>query len=87
MKFGDGKTVSSLKSVSIPAQIGKREVSIKTDVIDNELPLLLSKEAMKKAETKIDFTKGKINILGQEMDIKFTLSGHYSIPSARHTKH
>ena len=87
VKFGDGKTVSSLKSVSIPAQIGKREVSIKTDVIDNELPLLLSKEAMKKAETKIDFTKGKINILGQEMDIKFTLSGHYSIPSARHTKH
>ena len=86
-KFGDGKTVSSLKSVSIPAQIGKREVSIKTDVIDNELPLLLSKEAMKKAETKIDFTKGKINILGQEMDIKFTLSGHYSIPSGRHTKH
>ena len=86
-KFGDGKTVSSLKSVSIPAQIGKREVSIKTDVIDNELPLLLSKEAMKKAQTKIDFTKDKINILSQKMDIKFTSSGHYSIPIARHNKH
>ena len=71
-KFGDGKTVSSLKSVSIPAQICKREVSIKTHVTDNKLPIFLSKKAMKKAETKIDFTKDKINILGQEMDIKTT---------------
>ena len=44
---------------------------------------MLIKEAMKKAETKIDFTKDKINILGQEMDIKFTLSGHYSIPISK----
>ena len=85
-KFGDGKTVSSLKSVIVPAQIGKREVSIKADVIDNELLLLLNKEAMKMVETKIDFTKDKINILGQEMDIKFTSSGHYSIPISKTSK-
>ena len=40
---------------------------IQTDVICNELPLLLSKDAMKKANTKIDFTNDKINILGQEI--------------------
>ena len=34
---------------------------------------------MKKANTKIDFTNDKINILGQEMDIGFITSGHYSI--------
>ena len=69
--------------MGIPAQMGKREVRIKTNVIDNELPLLLSKETMKKAKMKIDFIKDKINILGQEMDIKFPLSGHYSIPISK----
>lgn len=60
--------------MSVPAEIGKREISIKTDVTGNELPLFLSKEVMKKTEMKIDFdfTKDKINILGQEMDIKAT---------------
>ena len=82
-KFGDGKTVSSLKLVSVPAQIGKREVSIKTDATDNELQLLFSKKAMKKAETNIDFTEDKINILGQEMAIKFISSGCYSVPISK----
>lgn len=51
--------------MSVPAEIGKREISIKTDVTGNELPLFLSKEVMKKTEMKIDFdfTKDKINIL------------------------
>ena len=40
---------------------------LQTDVICNELPLLLSKDAMEKASTKIDFTNDKINILGQGM--------------------
>ena len=34
---------------------------------------------MKKADTKIDFTKDKINVSGQGIDIKFTSSDHYSI--------
>ena len=32
---------------------------------------------MKKADTEIDFTKDKINILEQDIDIKLTSSGHY----------
>ena len=34
---------------------------------------------MKKADTKIDFIKDQINILGQEMGMKFTSKGHYLI--------
>ena len=34
----------------------------------------MSKDAMKKADTTIDFTNDKINIFGQEMDMKFTSS-------------
>ena len=56
---------------------------IQTNVISNELSLLLSKDAMKKTNTKIDVTNDKINILGQEIDIRFTTSGHYSIPISK----
>ena len=49
-KFGDCKTAEK-----IPVRISNMEGDILRDVIDNKLPLLLSKEAMKKADTKIDF--------------------------------
>ena len=49
------------------------------DAISNELPLLLSKDAMKKANTTTDFMNDKVNILGQGIGIGFTNSGHYSI--------
>ena len=39
----------------------------------------MSKDAIKKADTKIDFIKDQINILGQEMGMKFTSKGHYLI--------
>ena len=44
---------------------------IQTDDISNELPLLLSKDATKKKNTKTDFKNDRISILGQEMDISF----------------
>ena len=43
----------------------------------------MSKDALKKANTKIDFTNDKLNILGQEIDIKFKTSGHYTIPISK----
>ena len=39
---------------------GNSEVFFQIDAINNESPLLLCKETMKKAETKINFTKNKI---------------------------
>ena len=46
-KFGDGNTLQAIKEVKIPAQIRNKKVDIHTDVINNELPLLLSKDAIK----------------------------------------
>ena len=50
------------------------------------MPLLLSKSTIKKADTIIDFTKDKINILGQEMYMKFTSSRHCLIPISKSYK-
>ena len=47
-KFGDDSTIWSTKTVTIPATIGKDDVLIKTEVIQNDLLLLLSKDSVKK---------------------------------------
>ena len=85
-KFGDGKLFNSLKLVTIPAKIGSKYVDINTNVIDSELPLLLSKNAIKLAKVKIDFDNDIINIFGEDIDISFTASGHYFIPISRTNK-
>ena len=42
-----------------------------------DIPLLLSKEAMKKAKTQIDFQEDKINMFGKKVEIYFTSTGQY----------
>ena len=82
-KFGDSKTICSMKRMTIPTEIAGKSVNLQTDVISYNLPLLLSKEAMKKANTFIDFANDKISILGNEVDVQFSSSGHYYIAIGR----
>ena len=55
-------------------------MSLKTDVEKSEIPLLLSKESMNAAESKIDFVNDRINMFGKDIHLHFTTSGHYAIP-------
>ena len=43
-QFGDGSEVLSSESVIVPIFLGNVEASLKIDVVDGTLPLLLSKE-------------------------------------------
>lgn len=85
-KFGNGDSVKSMKRVKIPTRIGRRKVFLETDVIGGDLPLLLSKDAMKKAEMSIDFTNDEVTIFGHTQKLLFTSSGHYCIPLGNSTK-
>ena len=60
--FGDEK-LNSKNMVTFPAQTGKKDIMIKSDVIDSDLPLLLSKSTMKKANVKTDFSNDVVNML------------------------
>lgn len=79
-KFGSQERFKSLFRVKIPAKIGNKEISIVTDVIDSTIPLLLSKDAMKKADTSINFKDDTVVMLGEKQKILVTQSGHYAIP-------
>ena len=58
-KFGNGESFPSIKKVRIPAKIGSKSVRIETDVVEAEIPMLLSKVSIKKANAKLDFVQIK----------------------------
>ena len=69
--------IQSGKIVTFPAKICKKNVRIKTDIINSDLPLLLSESKMKKANVKIDFSNDTISMLDQEVSTVLPSSGHY----------
>ena len=79
-KFGDGVTVKSLNKVTLPCYIGGMKSEITTDVVQSNIPLLLSKQALKKCNVKLNFTTDTINIVNQDIKLKCTSSGHYALP-------
>ena len=78
-KFGDGKTVYSNQLVKFPAKIGTKVCSIEAEVVDCELPLLLSKDSLKRAKTVLDLNNDKVSMFGEQIDVNFTSSGHYCV--------
>lgn len=49
--LGDGKMVYSVKKDKIPANIGNTRCNIETEVVPVNIPLLLSKTSLKKADS------------------------------------
>ena len=79
-RFGVGDQVQASQGVSIPAYIGITKVQIKTDVILKDLPLLLSRSFMKRANMVLDFKKDVVSTMNQSIKLNTTSSGHYTIP-------
>ena len=79
-KFGNEGMLKSKYKYVLPAEIGNNSVMIEVDIIDSDIPLLLSKEAMKKAKMKIDLEDDTAIVLGQRITLNTTSAGHYVIP-------
>ena len=65
---------------SLPVVIAGKEATVNTDVVESDIPLLLSRTAMKKAAVKMDLENDTATIMGKEVAINLTTSGHYCIP-------
>ena len=78
-KFGDGETKYSYQLVKFPAKIGGIKCFIEAEVVDCEIPLLLSKESLKRAQTVIDLDNDKVSMFGKRVEVQLTSSGHYCI--------
>ena len=78
--FGDGVNISSLKRVLLPCYIHGKRCEIETDVVDCNVPLLLSKKAMKKGKMCLDFEKDTVVVGGKPLRLNVSSAGHYLMP-------
>lgn len=85
-KFGGGERLRSKGEFKLPAVIAGKEVFIRTDVVDSDIPLLLSRRAMKTAGVKMDLESDTAMIFGKDVALNLTTSGHYCIPIDRAEK-
>lgn len=79
-RFGDGEKVTASYSTTIPAKIGNRNVTIDVDVIEKDIPLLLSRPSMEQINTTIDLKNQQVTMLDQKIPIFTSKSGHYCVP-------
>ena len=79
-KFGDGNKLNSFYKVILPCVISDIEISIITDVVNSDIPLLLSKDAMKSAGTCLNSEDDTVTMLKKKIPLSCTSSGHYNIP-------
>ena len=79
-RFGDGLEVMSTEKTKIPGRIGKSNVIIEANIVEKDLPLLLSKASLKKAGAVLDFKDDKLRFNGECVDLLETKSKHYCVP-------
>ena len=84
-KFGDGKRFPSEGIVIFPAVIGNSSIMIEADIVDAEVPLLFSKDSLKKAGMAIDFKFDTVDFLNQCLPLSVTSSGHYILPITKYS--
>ena len=78
-KFGDGKRMHSMKCAIIPCVLAGKNIKIRTDIVDCNIPLLLSKESMKKAGMVIDTNTDTVMVFGKKIRLSTTSIGHYKL--------
>ena len=78
-KFGGGEVINSFKTVTIPIYVGSQGGMLETEVVDSDLPLLVSKQTTKKSGMVVNFDRDTATFNGEEVSLGTTSSGHYSL--------
>ena len=79
-RFGDGVETKSTKCVSVPVFIGSNRFVLDLEVVPNQIPLLISKGAMKQMGMQLDFAQDVAIVNGENVKLICTSTGHYCLP-------
>ena len=60
--FGDGRSIRSKRKVNIPCWLGGKRGTLTTDVVDSNIPLLLSRRSMKRTGMILDFKHDTVKV-------------------------
>ena len=78
--FGDGRSVRSNRKMSFPVWMGGKRGHLTTDVVDSNIPLLLSVNVMEQAGMILNFKRAELHVHGTTIKLKKMRSGHYALP-------
>ena len=78
-RFGDGRKVHSFISARIPIMIANTSCQVQVEIVKENIPLLLSKDSLKKAGTVLDMINDKAIMFGKDVALHFSTNGHYAI--------
>ena len=79
-KFGRENTVCSVEKVEFHCYLFGKKTILVADVVERDIPLLISKPEMKKREFVPNFHDDSLEADGIKYDLETTLSGHFKIP-------
>ena len=83
-RFGDSRPMTSLRKVYLPVTIAEKKMYLPTDVVEADIPLLLSRQTLEKGKAIINTGNKTFKIYSSEQPMICTSSGHYAIPIVPH---
>lgn len=78
-RFGDGDPVVSRELIVIPIQLGSHKLKLMTSVVDSDVPLLISRVSLKRAQAQIDFKHDKLLVFDEPVDVFISETGHMCV--------
>ena len=82
-RFGDGTPQISKYNVVIPIYVGRCKYRLSVDVVNSNVPLLLSRETLTRANAKIDIGQVSMCFLGVTIPLSISSTGHLCLPISR----
>ena len=86
-KFGDNEPTVASQRYTIPATVCNKDLDIVTEVVNDNIPLLLSKRSMAAAKMVIDLGDNTVTAFGYTQKMLVTPSGHCSITLRKFSIH
>ncbi len=82
-RFGSGALFPSEYNILIPIYVGSSNYTLSVDIVKCNIPLLLSRETLKRAQAKIDIGRSLISFLGVTIPLTISSSGHMCLAISR----
>ena len=84
-RFGDSPPVNSTQLVSLPVTIQNKNIYLPTEIVDADIPLLVSKQTLEHGKAILDCGEKTISLYGVKQPLLITSSGHHAIPIKPHS--
>ena len=79
-RFGDGQETLSKHEITVPMRICGKKMTISVDIVEFEIPLLISRPTMTQLGMVLDTANHTAIVDGKTIQLEFNRSGHYTIP-------